>query len=147
MCNRLVNLAIGTYASLSVSIASSMMASGTTGISKEFGVSYEVASILSVLYLCGYVFGSSIWAPLSELRGRKLPLIIGLFGFSVFATAVAVAKDIQTVMICRFFEGLFGGCPLVVVAGALIDQFHAETRGMSLVVFASSVLIGPIIGM
>lgn len=142
----MVNMLLGVYASLTVSIASSLMASGTAEIAAHFHVSVEVASLLSVLYLCGYVFGSSVWAPFSELKGRKPPLVVGLFGFSVFAVAVAVSKDIQTLMISRFFEGFFGGCPLVVVAGALIDQFHAETRGMSLVAFASSVMIGPMIG-
>ncbi len=42
---------------------------------------------------------------MSELYGRKNPLLISSFGFSIFSVAVAVAKDVQTVFICRFFAG------------------------------------------
>jgi len=42
---------------------------------------------------------------MSELYGRKNPLLISSLGFSIFSVAVAVAKDVQTVFICRFFAG------------------------------------------
>ena len=105
----------------------------------------EVASLSSALYLVGYGVGPLFWGPLSELRGRKLPLLIGNFGFSVFATATAVSKDIQTLMISRFFMGLFGSSPLVVVAALYSDMFRAEQRGLALTIFAVSVFIGPMI--
>lgn len=103
--------------------------------------------MLSTLYLCGYGVGPSFWAPVSELRGRKLPLVLGNFGFSIFAVAVAVSKDIQTLMICRFFMGVFGSSPLVVVAAMFTDMFKAETRGVALTLFAGSVFMGPMLGM
>jgi MFS transporter, DHA1 family, multidrug resistance protein len=104
-----------------------------------------VASLSSALYLVGYGVGPLFWAPLSELRGRKLPMLIGAFGFSVFATATAVSKDIQTLMICRFFMGVFGSSPIVVVAAVYSDMFRAEQRGPALTVFAVSVFIGPMV--
>lgn len=57
----------------------------------------------------------------SELYGRRLPLVIASFGFSIFNLAVATGKDLQTVMICRFFSGFFGACPLTV---SILVQFH-----------------------
>lgn len=48
---------------------------------------------------------------MSEAFGRRLPLLVAAFGFSMFVIAVAVAEDLQTVMIYRFFGGLFGSCP------------------------------------
>lgn len=110
-------------------------------------MSLEVGSLLSALYLCGYGVGPSLWAPLSELQGRKLPLVLGNFGFAVFAVGVAVAKDVQTLMICRFFMGVFGSSPLVVVAAMFTDMFDAERRGPALVVFCGSVFMGPMLGM
>ena len=81
----------------------------------------------------------------SELYGRRLPLVIAAFGFSVFAVGVAVAKDIQTVMICRFFDGLFGSCPLAVVAAAFADMFNNKTRGLAVAVFSTTVFMGPLL--
>lgn len=143
---RLSNFAIGVYSCVTSTFASSVISEATGEISTYFGVSFEVGSLLSALYLCGYGVGPVIWAPISELRGRKLPLIIGNFGFAIFAVAVAVSKDIQTLMICRFFMGVFASSPLVVVAAMFVDIFRAESRGIALTCFCGSVFMGPMFG-
>lgn len=79
-----------------------------------------------------------MWAPISELYGRRPPLVIAAFGFSIFTIAVAVAKDIQTVMICRFFAGLCGSSPLAIVAAVFADMFNNEVRGLAVAVFSAS---------
>lgn len=83
--------------------------------------------------------------PLSELHGRRLPIIIASFGFGVFGIAVAVAKDLQTIMICRFFNGIFGSCPLAVVAAVFADMYNNETRGLAVATFAATVFMGPLL--
>jgi DHA1 family multidrug resistance protein-like MFS transporter len=77
---------------------------------------------------------------LSELYGRKLP-----FGFSLFTVAVAVGKDLQTVLICRFFAGLFGACPLSVVAAVYADIFNNLQRGIAIGAFSATVFMGPMV--
>ncbi len=105
----------------------------------------ETASLASSLYLVGYGVGPSLFGPMSELRGRKVPLLISMFGFTVFAAGSATAKDIQTLMLCRFFMGVFGSGPVAVVAALYADMFGPETRGVALTVFASCVFEGPMI--
>ena len=138
--------AIGALACFCSTFASSVLSAATREIAAHFGIGIEVASLSSALYLVGYGVGPAVWGPLSELKGRKMPLVVGSFGFSVFAVGVAVAKDIQTLMICRFFMGVFGSCPLVVVAAMYTDIFPAETRGLALTIFAASVFVGPMVG-
>ena len=58
----------------------------------------------------------------TELRGRRLPLLLSMFGFTIFQIAVASGKDLQTVLISRFFGGLFASCPLAVVAAVFSDM-------------------------
>ncbi|KAJ9604175.1 hypothetical protein H2200_011009 [Cladophialophora chaetospira] len=140
---KLVTAAIGALACLCSTFASAVIGPATQRIGEHFHVSVEVASLASALYLVGYGVGPALWAPLSELRGRKLPILIGNFGFGVFAVATAVSKDIQTLMICRFFMGVFGSSPLVVVAALYSDIYRAEQRGIALTVFAVSVFLGP----
>ena len=52
-----------------------------------------------------------------------------MFGFSIFQIAVAVGKDLQTVLICRFFGGVFGSCPLAVVAAIFSDVGSSISAG------------------
>ena len=85
-------------------------------VEEEFHVSHEVAILGFSLYVVGIVFGSTLGAPLSELFGRRpvylasLPLLMG------FTTAVAAAKNIETILVCRFLGGM-GGSAAVSVGG------------------------------
>ncbi|KAI1620180.1 putative MFS multidrug transporter [Exophiala viscosa] len=143
---KFVTAAIGALACFCSSFASAVLSAATHRIAEYFHISVEGASLSSSLYLLGYGVGPVMWAPLSELRGRRLPLLLGLFGFSVFAAATAVSKDVQTLMICRFFMGLFGSSPIVLVAAVYSDMYRAEQRGLALTIFAVSVFMGPMVG-
>ena len=68
-----------------------------------------------------------------------------MFGFSIFSIGAAVGKDLQTVLICRFFGGVFASCPLAVVAAVFSDMFNARTRGLAITVFSMTVFTGPLL--
>ncbi|KIM97206.1 hypothetical protein OIDMADRAFT_131030 [Oidiodendron maius Zn] len=137
--------AVLAFTSLCSTFDSSIFSTSTNRVSEIFGVSFEVAVLSSSLYILGYAFGPLIWAPFSELKGRRVPIIVGMFGFSIFNIAVATAKDLQTVFISRFFTGVFGSCPLAVVAAVFADIFDNHMRGVAVAVFASTVFLGPLI--
>ncbi|OAG11677.1 MFS general substrate transporter [Paraphaeosphaeria sporulosa] len=131
------------YLSLAVTMGSSIFSPSTRPVAEEFGVIPEVTTLGTSLFVFGYAFGPLVWAPMSELYGRKLPLLVGSFGFSVFSLAVATGKDLQTVLICRFFAGLFGACPLSVVAAVYADIFSNVQRGIAIGTFSATVFMGP----
>ena len=112
------------FDSLTATFASSIFSPAIVAVGKEFNVGEEVVTLGTSLFVLGYAVGPPIWAPLSELYGRRVPVIIGGFGFAIFNTAVAVAKDYQTLMICRFFGGVFGSCPLTLCGAILADMFN-----------------------
>ncbi|KAK3168511.1 hypothetical protein OEA41_004959 [Lepraria neglecta] len=59
--------------------------------------------------------------------------------------AAATAKEFQTLLLSRFFAGVFVSCPLAVVGGAFSDLFGNETRGIAITFFSALVFIGPFI--
>ena len=132
------------FDALSASMGSSIFSSATSLVAAEFGVGREVGTLGTSLFVFGYAFGPLMWAPISELYGRRPPLVIAAFGFSIFTIAVAVAKDIQTIMICRFFSGLCGSSPLAIVAAVFADMFNNELRGLAVAVFSATVFMGPL---
>jgi MFS family permease len=79
----------------------------------------------------GFSFGPIIWGPLSELYGRRVPLFIGYTLFAVFQIPVAVAQNIETILILRFVGGICGAAPLAVVAGTLADIWNPVDRGVA----------------
>ena len=134
------------YTCLCSTFTSSIFSASTMAFSSAFGVSVEVGTLSTSLFVLGYAFGPLIWGPFSELQGRKLPICIGLFGFTVFTFGCAAGKDIQTIMICRFFTGFFGSCPLAVVAAIFADMFDNTQRGVAIVIFSATVFMGPMLG-
>jgi hypothetical protein len=59
-----------------VTFASSIYSSGLGPISDEFHVGNEVASLGISLVLIGFSLGVLVWAPMSELFGRKWSVLI-----------------------------------------------------------------------
>ena len=137
--------AILAFDAISATMGSSIFSAATPQIVEDFHVGREVATLGTSLFVLGYAFGPILWAPMSELYGRRLPLLVGSFGFSIFAVATAVGKDLQTVMLGRFFGGLFGSCPLAVVAAAFADMYNNRTRGLAIACFSATVFMGPLL--
>ena len=103
------------FATFCSSFGSSIFSAGTLVVARQFGVSGEVGILGVSLYVLGFAMGPLLWGPLSELKGRRLPMLISMFGFTIFQFAVATAKDLQTIIICRFWAGFFAAAPLALV--------------------------------
>ncbi|BDD54783.1 hypothetical protein MAP00_000373 [Monascus purpureus] len=126
--------------------ASSVYSPGINGIHLRFSVGKEVATLGTALLLFGMGLGPLVWAPLSEVYGRKTAVLIPYFLAAVFTFGTATAKDVQTVMITRFFTGFFGSAPVTNTGGVLSDIWTAEHRGVAMVGYAFAVVGGPVLG-
>ncbi|KAK0875385.1 hypothetical protein LTR87_010783 [Friedmanniomyces endolithicus] len=133
------------YVTLTAAFGSSVFSAALGSIAEVFNISREVAILGVSLYVLGFATGPLLWAPMSELYGRKNQLLISSFGFSIFSVAVAVARDVQTVFICRFFAGFFGACPLTTVGAIFSDMFNNRQRGLAVTVFSIAVFSGPLL--
>ncbi|CAJ2511646.1 Uu.00g072710.m01.CDS01 [Anthostomella pinea] len=142
---KLLTSAMLGYTTMTSAFTSSIFSAATTSVAAEFNVSAEVGILGVSLYVLGFATGPTLWAPLSELKGRRLPIVLSMFGFSVFCIACATAKDLQTLLICRFFAGFFGACPLAVVAAVFSDMFNNATRGVAITLFSMAVFTGPLL--
>lgn len=129
-----------------VTFSSSVFSSGTVVTAREFDISTEVMTLATSLVLCGFAIGPSIWGPLSELYGRTIPLFLGYFIFIIFQVPVAVAQNVETIMLCRFLGGLFGCAPLAVVGGAMADFWDPVDRGVAIAAFSAATFAGPLLG-
>lgn len=120
-----------------------MLATSVSEVSSEFHISREVSLLGTTLFVLGFASGPVIWAPSSELIGRRWPLTIGIFGCAIFTISSAVAKDIQTLVICRFFAGMFGASQLSVVPAVLADLYNNVQRGTAIALYSLTVFVGP----
>jgi DHA1 family multidrug resistance protein-like MFS transporter len=126
-----------------VSFTSAIFAPATKSASHDFSVGPVVGALGTSLYVLGFASGPLIWAPVSELQGRKWPLTIAMLLGSIFTIASATAKDFQTLIICRFFAGMCAASQLTVVPGVLADIFDNTSRGVAVSLYALTVFVGP----
>ncbi|KAI9364197.1 major facilitator superfamily domain-containing protein [Pilaira anomala] len=135
-------------ASLVVSAAfgSSVITGRLNGVVEDFGCSEEVAILQVSLMVFGFMIGPLLWSPLSELFGRKPVYIVALFIYMLFNIPCAVATNIETVLVSRFFSGFFASCSLTLAGGSIADLWPTEHRGNAIAYFAAAPYAGPVLG-
>ncbi|OJD34377.1 mfs multidrug [Diplodia corticola] len=128
------------------SFASSVYSPGMTQVANEFHVEKMVAALGTTLFLYGFGIGPMLWAPLSEVYGRKPAVLIPYFISIIFAFGAGAANDIQTLLIARFFAGFFASAPVTNTGGVLGDIWTPKQRGVAVVGYAMAVVGGPTLG-
>ncbi|CCH58640.1 hypothetical protein TBLA_0A08510 [Henningerozyma blattae CBS 6284] len=131
---------------ITISWGSSIYAPGVTQLCEQYHVIQVVAILGITLYVLGFAASPIIYAPLSELYGRKGVLVVSGLGFALFQFAVATAENFQTIMICRFFAGFIGAAPMAIVPAVFADMFDTDFRGKAICLFTLGVFVGPILG-
>ncbi|EED22809.1 MFS multidrug transporter, putative [Talaromyces stipitatus ATCC 10500] len=135
-----------SFLTIWVTFSTSVFSQATRITAAEFGVSDEVMILATSLPLFGFALGPLLWGPFSELFGRKRPLFFGFFVFIIFQIPVAVAQNVETIMLSRFFIGFFGCAPLAIIGGALADLWDPIDRGVAVATFAGGTFGGPTLG-
>ncbi len=97
-----------------------------------FEQSQTVLILGLTVYVLGFAIGPLLWAPLSELYGRRIIFIVTFAPFVVFQIGCATARNIETLILCRWFAGFFGSSPITNAGAIISDTFPASTRALAL---------------
>ena len=133
-----------------------MVGISATSISVAFPVmssSFQASTILSGWVLSIYQLVSIAAMPLagkaSDIFGRK-PIFIGsLLLFSLGSVLCAIAPNIQTLIACRFLQGIGGGAYFPVATGIVADSFPQRRQqliGLTSSIYPIGQIIGPNLG-
>lgn len=85
-----------------------------------------------------------VFAPLSEIYGRRPLYALTLFIAVVFIIPCAVAKNIGTLLVCRLIDGIAFSAPMTLVGGTLADLWRNEERGVPMAAFSAAPFCGPV---
>ncbi|KAK1847189.1 major facilitator superfamily transporter [Colletotrichum chrysophilum] len=133
-----------------VTCTSSIYTATYTQMNPEFGVSSLVATLGLSSFVLGIGLGPAVISPLSESYGRRPIYLTTWLLFIISTIPSAVARNIETIVITRFFSGFFGGTFLSVAGGSCGDMFppHKIQTPMALVSLApfAGPCTGPLLG-
>ncbi|KAL2859510.1 major facilitator superfamily domain-containing protein [Aspergillus pseudodeflectus] len=128
-------------------LASSMFAPAVSYMAADFRETNQtILSFTVSVFLLGYTFGPCLLAPLSEIYGRRVVLSFSNWFFVVWQIGCALAQNIETEIICRFFAGIGGAGCITLGAGVIADLFPIEQRGKATAIWGLGPLMGPVIG-
>jgi MFS transporter, DHA1 family, multidrug resistance protein len=134
------------FITMTATWASSAYSAGTNQVAREFHVGTQVAVLGTTLFLFGFGIGPLLWAPLSEVYGRRIAVMTPMFVAICFSFGSAAAKDLQTLMLTRFFGAFFASAPVTNTGGVLGDLYSPTWRGIAMAGYAMAVVGGPALG-
>ncbi|MFI6736259.1 multidrug effflux MFS transporter [Nonomuraea sp. NPDC050451] len=88
--------------------------------------------------LIGVSIGQVIAGPVSDVRGRKTPLIVGVAGFMVASLLCAFAPSVPMLIAFRLLQGVLGGAALVIVRAVVRDLYDGAAIAR---IFATLMLV------
>ncbi|KAB5511647.1 major facilitator superfamily domain-containing protein [Coniochaeta sp. 2T2.1] len=134
------------FVTMTATWASASYSPGTRQVSSVFHVGNEVSTLGTTLFLFGFGVGPLLWAPLSEVFGRRAAVLTPMFVAVCFSFGSAAAKDLQTLMLTRFFGAFFASAPVTNTGGVLGDLYTPAYRGIAMAGYAMAVVGGPVLG-
>jgi MFS family permease len=135
-----------TLSVFDVTFISSAYSGTINELEAEFHSSQEVLLAGISLYVLGFALGPCLWAPMSELYGRRV-LFYTTFGCLTAVTAGAAGSNtMATLLVMRFLGGTFGASPLTNAGGVIADVFAPHERGLGMTVFSMAPFFGPALG-
>ncbi|KAF9461065.1 MFS polyamine transporter [Collybia nuda] len=119
---------------------------GLDSMLRDVGGSQLQATIGFSVNALGYAVVPLVTASFSEEFGRQ-PLYLGSgIGFLFMYLMIALAQNIQTVVLARFLQGCFGSSGVTMVGGSIADIWPPNERGLPMAIFVFSFVGGTGLG-
>ncbi|KAG2058682.1 MFS general substrate transporter [Suillus hirtellus] len=144
--------AITINACVFTSIVAAAVSSYTMGYSsmiKDLNCTLFQATLGFSVYTIGFALVPLVTSSFSEEFGRFPFYIVSSFMFVLTEIMIALAPNIQTVIVARAVGGCFGSTGAALVAGSIADIWLPHQRGFPMSLFALAVIassgLGPMV--
>jgi MFS transporter, DHA1 family, multidrug resistance protein len=100
--------------------------------------------------MIGLAIGQVFAGPLSDVLGRRIPLVVGLLSFAIFSILCMVAPNVEVLILLRFFQGMSGAAGIVLARAVVRDLYSgsalAQFFSMVMMINGMAPILAPIIG-
>ncbi|ODN79495.1 hypothetical protein L202_03466 [Cryptococcus amylolentus CBS 6039] len=131
---------------LAVALGSAMPTGDLPGTAETLNVSNEVIYLSISLFVAGFGIGPLLFAPLSEVVGRRPIYCVSMVFYFLFTLPSCLAPNIATMLAGRMIAGLASSAPFTNVGGTISDVWAVHERGFPMAVFSSTLFMGPCLG-
>ncbi|KAI1820372.1 major facilitator superfamily domain-containing protein [Xylaria intraflava] len=130
-----------------VVVYSTTYTSSIPGLTEQFHIQNQTIATLGVTtYLIGLALGSLLWAPVSELYGRKPVYVVCMTIYTLMILPSCFATSLTEILVTRFIGALFGAAMVSISSGTVVDISTEENRALILSLWSIAPLNGPVTG-
>lgn len=119
-------------------------------LTHDLNTSTSLAQLSLTACLLGLSLGQLFAGPLSDVRGRRTPLLIGLMIYAIASILCAFGPSISIFVILRFIQGLAGSAGIVISRAVVRDMYAGTelTKFFSLLMLVNGIapILAPIAG-
>lgn len=127
-------------------IANDMIQPGMLAVVADFNAGIEWVPTSMTAYLAGGMFLQWLLGPLSDRRGRRPVMLVGVAFFVVTCLAILLVTSIEQFIAMRFLQGI-GLCFIGAVGYATIQESFEEAVCIKITALMANVaLIAPLLG-
>ncbi|KAG6827017.1 hypothetical protein H0H92_013537 [Tricholoma furcatifolium] len=138
--------AAASFLCLAVALGSSIITGDLEGPTEDFHAPQEVINLTVTFFVMGFGIGPLLFAPLSEVFGRKPIYCISMFLYFIFTLPAPLARNRATLIVSRALAGLAASAPMCNVGGTIADVWAIEDRGIPMAIFSATLFMGPCLG-
>jgi DHA1 family bicyclomycin/chloramphenicol resistance-like MFS transporter len=123
---------------------------GLPELARDFGASPSAAQVTVTTYLLGLALGQLLSGPLSDVHGRRQPLVAGMAVFTVTTLACSLAPSLPVLAGMRLIQGTSAAVG-VAVGRAIVRDLYAGAAGARylsrlMIVIGLAPILAPVIG-
>lgn len=120
------------------------MAPGLPEIAKKYNINSDTVLALTLtIYLLAWALGPLVFAPLSEIYGRRWVINISSVIFTAFSIACIFATSTGELIAFRFLAGIGASTPISIAGAVVADLFILQERAPASAIYGLGLLIGP----
>lgn len=112
----------------------------------EYESTNEVGKASVFLFVGSFSFAPLVWAPLSEMFGRRIIFIISYLGFVCFNVGCMLAPNMASMIVFRILAGGFGSSSLTNAPAVIASLFSLKYLVVGIVIFSIAPTAGPCLG-
>jgi DHA1 family bicyclomycin/chloramphenicol resistance-like MFS transporter len=127
-------------------LATDMYVPAFPAVAGDLAATATQVQLTLTTFFVGMALGQLVGGPVSDQRGRRLPLVVGVAVMTVASVVCAVAPTIAVMSIARFVQGFAGGWAMVIGRAVIVDLAAGAQLVRVLNVIAAVGGIAPIVG-
>lgn len=133
------------FASLMAPLSLDMYTPAVPHMSEYLNTTESLVNLTLAGYFLFFAIGLLVFGPISDRRGRKPVLLVGIISYTVASAGCALSFNIGMLILFRLIQAMGGGAVSAVMTAVVKDTIVPEKRDTVLSVVQIMAVVGPVV--